>query len=131
MPLPSPTLSFTIPSIHDDTVLQCRIYHPTCLIPASISQIAAWNKKAAIVAHPYAMLGGCYDDPVVDIVSSTILQQGFVVGTFNFRCVLDPHVGLKIRANILRFEEVQVLQRGKPHTSRSLSRATICLSLGL
>lgn len=48
-------------------------------------QITTWNKKAAIVAHPYAVLGGCYDDPVVDLVSSTILEQGFLVGTFNFR----------------------------------------------
>ncbi|KAE9366972.1 hypothetical protein N431DRAFT_385062 [Stipitochalara longipes BDJ] len=85
MPLPSPTLSFTIPSIHDDTVLQCRVYHPACLAPTSISQFTPWNKKAAIVAHPYAVLGGCYDDPVVDLVSSTILEQGFLVGTFNFR----------------------------------------------
>jgi hypothetical protein len=87
MPLPTPTLSFTIPSIHDDTVLQCRVYHPECLAPTSILQITTWNKKAAIVAHPYAVLGGCYDDPVVDLVSSTILEQGFLVGTFNFRSV--------------------------------------------
>jgi hypothetical protein len=39
------------------------------------------------VAHPYAPLGGCYDDPIVDIVASTILKQGFIVGTFNFRHV--------------------------------------------
>jgi len=83
--LPPPTLSFTLPSIHDDTILQCRVYHPTCLTPTSVSQITEWNKKAAIVAHPYGPLGGSYDDPVVDIVSSTILKQGFVVGTFNFR----------------------------------------------
>jgi alpha/beta superfamily hydrolase len=50
-------------------------------------QITTWNKKAAIVAHPYPVLGGCYDDPVVDLVSSTILEQGFLVGTFNFRSV--------------------------------------------
>jgi hypothetical protein len=87
MPLPLPTLSFTIPSIHDDTVLQCRVYHPACLSPTRLSQITTWNKKAAIVAHPYAVLGGCYDDPVVDLVSSTILEQGFLVGTFNFRSV--------------------------------------------
>lgn len=73
-----PTLTFTIPSIHDDIVLDCRIYHPDNLS-------AKWQKKVAIVAHPYAPLGGCYDDPVVDIVASSILKQGFVVGTFNFR----------------------------------------------
>ncbi|TVY56077.1 hypothetical protein LSUE1_G010170, partial [Lachnellula suecica] len=83
--LPSPTLSFTIPSIQDDTVLQCRVYHPSCLAPSSVSGIVDWNKKAAIVAHPYAPLGGCYDDPVVDVIAGTILKQGWIVGTFNFR----------------------------------------------
>ncbi|TVY22266.1 hypothetical protein LHYA1_G009183 [Lachnellula hyalina] len=83
--LPPPTLSFTIPSIQDDTVLQCRVYHPSCLAPTSVSQIIDWKKKAAIVAHPYAPLGGCYDDPVVDAIAATILKQGWVVATFNFR----------------------------------------------
>ncbi|KAH6664713.1 hypothetical protein B0J14DRAFT_244545 [Halenospora varia] len=83
--LPSPVLSFTIPSIHDNTPLECRIYHPTCLTPTAVSQLADWHKKAAIVAHPYAPLGGSYDDPVVDLVAGTILKQGFIVGTFNFR----------------------------------------------
>jgi hypothetical protein len=86
--LPPPSLSFTIPSVHDDTILHCRVYHPACLAPTSVSQIAQWNKKAAIVAHPYAPLGGSYDDPVVDVIASTILKQGFIVGTFNFRFVL-------------------------------------------
>ncbi|TVY51279.1 hypothetical protein LCER1_G007786, partial [Lachnellula cervina] len=83
--LPPPTLSFTIPSIQDDTVLQCRVYHPSCLAPASVPQITDWKKKAAIVAHPYAPLGGCYDDPVVNAIAATILKQGWVVATFNFR----------------------------------------------
>lgn len=87
--LPPPTATFTIPSTHDDLVLQCRIYHPTCLAPTKLSHILDWNKKAAIVAHPYAPLGGSYDDPVVDIIASTILKQGFVVGTFNFRCAFE------------------------------------------
>ncbi|KAB8302126.1 hypothetical protein EYC80_005574 [Monilinia laxa] len=83
--LPSPTLSFTIPSIYDGSSLECRIYHPPCLAPTSLSQLWPWRKKAAIVAHPYAPLGGSYDDGVVDLVASTILKEGFVVGTFNFR----------------------------------------------
>ncbi|ESZ99210.1 hypothetical protein SBOR_0417 [Sclerotinia borealis F-4128] len=83
--LPPPTLSFTIPSIHDGSSLECRIYHPTCLAPTSISQVLPWRKKAAIVAHPYAPLGGSYDDAVVDLIASSILKEGFVVGTFNFR----------------------------------------------
>ncbi|KAJ8070131.1 hypothetical protein OCU04_000523 [Sclerotinia nivalis] len=83
--LPPPTLSFTIPSIHDNSSLECRIYHPACLVPTSISQAIPWRKRAAIVAHPYAPLGGSYDDAVVDLVASTVLKEGFVVGTFNFR----------------------------------------------
>ena len=41
--------------------------------------------KGAIVAHPYAPLGGSYDDPVVQIAVSVLLRTGFVVGTFNLR----------------------------------------------
>ncbi|KAF4627266.1 hypothetical protein G7Y89_g10886 [Cudoniella acicularis] len=85
MVLPAPTLSFTVPSIHDDSILQCRIYHPKCLAPTAASQLTDWHKKAAIIAHPYAPLGGCYDDPVVGLVAGTVLEQGFVVCTFNFR----------------------------------------------
>src|SRR3954462_1361127 len=85
--LPPPTLRFPIPSIHDGTVLECRIYHPACLTPASLLQATSWRKRAAIVAHPYAPLGGSYDDAVVDMAASMILKQHFVVGTFNFRYV--------------------------------------------
>ncbi|KAL3418526.1 hypothetical protein PVAG01_10242 [Phlyctema vagabunda] len=84
--LPPPTLTFTIPSIHDNTVLDCRIYHPLRLNPNTVSQVSApWEKKAALIAHPYAPLGGSYDDPVVDVIAATILKEGFIVGTFNFR----------------------------------------------
>ncbi len=83
--LPHPILSLTIPSIHDDTVLDCRLYNPPSILADLNSQTGQWRKKAAIVAHPYAPLGGCYDDPVVDIVACGLLQQGFFVGTFNFR----------------------------------------------
>ncbi|TGO68107.1 hypothetical protein BOTNAR_0030g00290 [Botryotinia narcissicola] len=83
--LPPPTLSFTIPSVHDNLNLECRIYHPSSLAPSSISQALPWRKKAAIVAHPYAPLGGSYDDAVVGLIASTILNNGFIVGTFNFR----------------------------------------------
>jgi len=84
-----PTLTFTIPSVHDGLPLDCRIFHPACLSPSTISQNnQIWGKKAAIVAHPYAPLGGSYDDPVVELTASTILKQGFVVATFNFRWTL-------------------------------------------
>lgn len=61
------------------------MYHPTCLSQPDVSKITAWRKRAAIVAHPYAPLGGCYDDPVVDRIASTILKESYIVGTFNFR----------------------------------------------
>ncbi|RYO90741.1 hypothetical protein DL763_005210 [Monosporascus cannonballus] len=100
--LPSPTLSFTLPSIHDDTRLDCRIYHPECLsnqIYAATSSRTdteetaneapppppPWRKHAAVVSHPYAPMGGCYDDPIVDVVAGTLLKVGFMVATFNFR----------------------------------------------
>ncbi|OWP04068.1 prolyl oligopeptidase [Marssonina coronariae] len=83
--LPSPALSFTIPSIQDDVILDCRVYHPVSLAPTSMSHVGKWNKKAAIVAHPYAPLGGSMDDPVVEIIANVLLKQNFVVGTFNFR----------------------------------------------
>ncbi|KAF6812732.1 putative acid phosphatase [Colletotrichum plurivorum] len=82
--LPEPTLSFTLPSLHDDTVMDCRVYHCQALSPSATSP-PQWKRHAAIMAHPYAPLGGCYDDPIVNIVASTLLRQGFLVGTFNFR----------------------------------------------
>lgn len=85
--LPPPSLSLTIPSIHDDTVLDCRIYSPPRFGAHLKSQAGQWRKKAAIVAHPYAPLGGCYDDPVVDNIACGFLQQGYFVGTFNFRYI--------------------------------------------
>lgn len=47
-----------------------------------------WNarrKKAAIIAHPYAPLGGSSDDYIVQQTTGILLKQGFVVGLFNFR----------------------------------------------
>lgn len=83
--LPDPTLTFTLPSVHDDTVLDCRIFHPYSLSPSPSA--SPWKKHAAIVAHPYAPMGGCYDDPVVDTVGEALLRAGFLVATFNFRYV--------------------------------------------
>lgn len=86
--LPEPALTFTLPSLHDGLTLDCRVYHPQSLSASPKSP--PWRKHGAIVAHPYAPLGGCYDDPVVDIVAGTLLQCGFVVGTFNFRSEPQP-----------------------------------------
>ncbi|KAF3000715.1 hypothetical protein E8E13_003005 [Curvularia kusanoi] len=81
--LPEPHYSFTIPSIHDDTTLDCRIYHPDVLDTNGVS--LRWRKRGVIMAHPYAPMGGSYDDRVVSIVVDEMLQAGYIVGTFNFR----------------------------------------------
>lgn len=79
-----PSFFFTIPSVHDGGKLQCRIYLPGWL--QIIESAPAHSVRGAIVAHPYAPLGGCYDDPVVGFLSRELIQQGYIVGTFNFRC---------------------------------------------
>lgn len=89
--LPVPAFNFTIPSIHDDTTLQCRIYHPLKFLHNGAFGQSEWRKKGAIIAHPYAPLGGCYDDPVVQAAATEILKKGFVVGTFNFRWRTSLH----------------------------------------
>ncbi|KAI1798837.1 Alpha/Beta hydrolase protein [Daldinia bambusicola] len=87
MPL-RPSLSFTLPSIHDNTKLDCRIYQPhhsNHSNPPHSPSYSSWPRHAAVVAHPYAPLGGSYDDPIVHLVTSILLHLGFVVATFNFR----------------------------------------------
>lgn len=37
------------------------------------------------MAHPYAPMGGSYDDRVVGMVVEEFLKLGWIVGTFNFR----------------------------------------------
>ncbi|KAK3384825.1 Alpha/Beta hydrolase protein [Podospora didyma] len=81
--LPEPTLTFNLPSLHDGLALDCRVYHPQSLLPSPSAP--PWQRHAAVFAHPYAPLGGCYDDPIVDIVASTLLRLGLLVVTFNFR----------------------------------------------
>ncbi|KAI0203475.1 Alpha/Beta hydrolase protein [Astrocystis sublimbata] len=82
--LPRPCLSITLPSVHDSTQLDCRIYHPSYLRDPSRTDVQ-WLGHAAVVAHPYAPMGGCFDDPIVDVAAGTLLQLGFLVVTFNFR----------------------------------------------
>lgn len=92
-PPATPAYQFTIPSIADGLQLDCRIYHPKSVDSddASDAVVAtrAWGRKGAVVAHPYAPLGGCFDDPVVLTVVDQLLDLDFVVGTFNFRFVLS------------------------------------------
>ena len=84
MGLPEPTLTFTVPSVHDDTKLDCRLY-----LPRTAHQ--SEKKRGAVVAHPYAPLGGCSDDHVVAAVSVEFLRQGYTTCTFNFRYVEEEH----------------------------------------
>lgn len=85
---PDPLYSFTIPSVHDDIALDCRIYHPPTLSDAHLSGPGgeeSWRPRGILVAHPYAPMGGSYDDRVVGIVTEEFLKAGWIVGTFNFR----------------------------------------------
>ncbi|PYI04063.1 hypothetical protein BO78DRAFT_179478 [Aspergillus sclerotiicarbonarius CBS 121057] len=83
MPLPTPTYTFSIPSIHDHLRLDCRIYLPPQ--PQNPQPQPQSQQRGAIIAHPYAPLGGCFDDPVVGFMGGELLKGGCVVGTFNFR----------------------------------------------
>jgi hypothetical protein len=79
-----PKLSFTIPSLHDDNTLDCRLYYPA----AQAESNGRYKARGAIIAHPYAPLGGCYDDPVVGLIVSELSKQAYeFVCTFNFRSV--------------------------------------------
>ncbi|KAK2850672.1 hypothetical protein FQN49_005432 [Arthroderma sp. PD_2] len=86
MALPRPTHQFTIPSVYDSIQLQCRLYHPTHM--RHLDEKSTLAKKGAMIGHPYAPLGGCYDDPVVAIIADELLKAGYVVGTFNLRYFL-------------------------------------------
>ena len=81
---PEPTFSFTIPSLNDDALLECRVYTP----PTSrIFKTSSDHRvgAGAVIAHPYASFGGCYDDHVVLDLVEEVLLRGIIVGTFNFR----------------------------------------------
>ncbi|KAL6887536.1 phosphatidylinositol-glycan biosynthesis class S domain-containing protein [Trichoderma longibrachiatum] len=71
--------------IHDGTPLECRIYHPASLSRNKPQPSEPWKRHAAVFAHPYAPLGGSFDDGIVDIVAAQLLRKGYLLGTFNFR----------------------------------------------
>jgi hypothetical protein len=83
----TPAYCFTIPSVSDGTLLDCRIYHPDSLQDAQSTQQR--TRKAALIAHPYAPLGGSMDDAVVMTIIDELLDLDFVVGSFNFRYCLS------------------------------------------
>lgn len=96
---PEAHYTFTIPSVHDDTTLACRIYHPEILSnPLQDGGETQWRKRGIIMAHPYATMGGSYDDRIVGIVVDEFLKAGWIVGTFNFRYIL---VAYPIRDQLL------------------------------
>jgi hypothetical protein len=85
---PEALYSFTIPSVHDDTALSCRVHHPDTLTEAQWSPPGSGRSarvRGIVMAHPYAPMGGSYDDRVVSIVVDEFLKAGWIVGTFNFR----------------------------------------------
>lgn len=91
-----PRWTFTIPSIHDDTLLSARIYHPQALTSPGAPTEKPWRKCGIAIAHPYAPMGGSYDDRIVGIVVEEFLTAGWIVGTFNFRYVRCPG-GIEMR----------------------------------
>jgi alpha/beta superfamily hydrolase len=89
-PSPEPRFNSTIPSIHDDTTLDFRIYHPDVLTRPPLGGEGTnkpWRRKGLVIAHPYAPMGGSYDDRVVRIVLDEFLKAGWIVATFNFRYI--------------------------------------------
>ncbi|KAK6440160.1 hypothetical protein LTR95_003616 [Oleoguttula sp. CCFEE 5521] len=81
-----PSYSFTVPSLHNDVPLDCRIYEPNKFPDILLRSTEGTQQlRGVVIAHPYASLGGSYDDPVVLALTRCLLHQGFVVGTFNFR----------------------------------------------
>ncbi|KAJ6256829.1 hypothetical protein Dda_8697 [Drechslerella dactyloides] len=74
----SPVLTLMIPTGAGN--VEARVYHPA-EFPANYGRA---QRKAAVVAHPYAGLGGNWDDPVVLAVVGVLLERGWVVATFNF-----------------------------------------------
>jgi hypothetical protein len=90
MSLPKPSSAFTIPSVNDDLELDCRLYYPR------YNDGPLFGRAFAILAHPYAPLGGSYDDPVVATTGSVLLRNGITLGTFNFRLVLTFPSGILI-----------------------------------
>ncbi|KAF2691822.1 hypothetical protein K458DRAFT_473515 [Lentithecium fluviatile CBS 122367] len=85
---PEPRFTSTIPSIHDDTTLDFRLYHPDVLTRPHLDEEGTdkqWKKRGIVIAHPYAPMGGSFDDRVVGIVLDEFLRAGWIVGTFNFR----------------------------------------------
>ncbi|KAK6527206.1 hypothetical protein TWF281_010396 [Arthrobotrys megalospora] len=80
----TPILTLIIPTpTHHDHTIEARVYHPP-EFPQNYGLSPLHPRKAAIIAHPYATLGGTWDDPVVLSLVSLLTRKGWVVATFNF-----------------------------------------------
>ncbi|KAG9636637.1 hypothetical protein KCU64_g14510, partial [Aureobasidium melanogenum] len=118
----TPVYCFTIPSVADGTLLDCRLYHPVSLQePQSAQQ---HTRKAALIAHPYAPLGGSMDDAVVTTVVDQLLDLDFVVGTFNFRGAANSHGSTSWSGKAERDDYISVaghllIYMDQLHTSRT------------
>ncbi|KAF8471719.1 hypothetical protein BDZ91DRAFT_692653 [Kalaharituber pfeilii] len=86
-PHPLPSLALRVPSIYDKTLLETRIY-----VPHELQSVV---QRIAVVAHPYATLGGNFNDHVVLNTVRILLGGGWVIGTFNFRYSLLRHISVK------------------------------------
>jgi hypothetical protein len=79
-----PDCVFTVPSLHDSLELDGRLYFPRQLYGTENVVL----KGFALFAHPYAPLGGNWDDPIVQNMGGLLLKQGLALCTFNFRYVI-------------------------------------------
>ena len=93
------TFDFNIPSIQDSIDLEGRLHVPTKIFQNE-TNFRSWCPKGAIIAHPYAPMGGCQDDPIVLCMVESLVSQNFVVGTFNFR--YRSHMAVKHCPNLGR-----------------------------
>lgn len=112
----TPPLTLKVPSLYDSLLLETRIHLPSTSTRVTGPGVTGKGEgegdgelsfgqrelesvqytcgndagvvKVAVVAHPYAPLGGNFDDHVVVNVMKVLVQNGWVVGTFNFRSVL-------------------------------------------
>lgn len=81
---PEARYHFTIPSIHDDVPLDCRVYIPAVVAEPPFAA-PPWRKQGIVLSHPYTPMGGTYDDRVICVAVDEFLKAGYIVGTFNFR----------------------------------------------
>jgi len=186
VPPSTPAYQFTIPSLADGLLLECRIYHPRNFIlqyhddtrpssrgrsnasgdeppnpqqretdaaglsseqqrqrhdssknealPTEQADVSSTTtKKGAIIAHPYAPLGGCFDEPVVMAVVEQLLDMGLIVGTFNFRFVTSNTpifrpINPRLTTNFKTQKEVQPGPKAAPPgPAKQRSRTTFPL----